>query len=468
MPTAPTPPIKDIVISSEDPELIEILKEIKQTLDIREGRLGDTNFRFIDYYELIELLAGDETITITVLPGAHSHPHNETTAKQGAGPEYYHLTLAEYGALGAIPAHNDTTGKQGGTAGEYYHLTATEYGNLHPPDIITEGNSSVEVVDTGTGQVDITIDGQVVGQWKSNGLSLLGTNANVLIGQNDLVQGTLFILGGTGGIGAGGGTIYIYNDAANDSNAENFGIEANGGNLRIGPNTDYNALKFDTAIDEWIFKHPIQFVDGQLITNIGTPIDLTINCGTDKTVKLTEGVWKDTNVGGAQLNPIPAFAPDLEKFLDEGGGDTGIYTLAFAVNESASGSFEIQHDYKEGTDISFHIHWQGIAAPSGTDFVKWELTYTIVRFDATIDASTVIVIETAIDTQYKNNTSVFPIISGSTGGNNGGPIQMGDQFLLTARRIAAAGDAYLGDALVLTAGLHYEVDTLGSRQIGVK
>jgi len=89
MPQAPTPPIKDIVITSDDPELIEILKEIKQTLDIREGRLGDTGFRFIDYYELIELLAGDETITITVLPGAHSHPHNDTTAKQGGTADEY-------------------------------------------------------------------------------------------------------------------------------------------------------------------------------------------------------------------------------------------------------------------------------------------------------------------------------------------------------------------------------------------
>ena len=29
-------------------------------------------------------------------------------------------------ALGAIPAHNSTTGKQGGTTGEYYHLTAAQ------------------------------------------------------------------------------------------------------------------------------------------------------------------------------------------------------------------------------------------------------------------------------------------------------------------------------------------------------
>jgi len=54
---AKTPPIKDIVISSKDPELITILKDIKLTIEIREGRLGDVIYRFIDYQELIEILA---------------------------------------------------------------------------------------------------------------------------------------------------------------------------------------------------------------------------------------------------------------------------------------------------------------------------------------------------------------------------------------------------------------------------
>lgn len=54
--SAPTPPIKDIVITSKDPELVTILKDIKLTLEIREGRLGDSAFRFIDYEELVAIL----------------------------------------------------------------------------------------------------------------------------------------------------------------------------------------------------------------------------------------------------------------------------------------------------------------------------------------------------------------------------------------------------------------------------
>jgi len=57
--SAPTPPIKDIVITSKDPELVTILKDIKLTIEIREGRLGDAvyQYRFIDYQELLEILA---------------------------------------------------------------------------------------------------------------------------------------------------------------------------------------------------------------------------------------------------------------------------------------------------------------------------------------------------------------------------------------------------------------------------
>jgi hypothetical protein len=34
----------------------------------------------------------------------------------------------------AVTAHNDTTGKQGGTSGEFYHLTSSAYNNLLSQD----------------------------------------------------------------------------------------------------------------------------------------------------------------------------------------------------------------------------------------------------------------------------------------------------------------------------------------------
>lgn len=197
--------------------------------------------------------------------------------------------------------------------------------------------------------------------------------------------------------------------------------------------------------------------------------DLVVDCGTEKTLKIEEGVWKDINLSSALLTGPTSGQPDTDSFVTEGGADTGIDTYAFAVGEKVHGVFEIQHDYKEGTDIYFHIHWQGIAAPTGTDNVNWQIDYTIASNEATLDAIRAVTTgDATFDTQYEFKTTEFGVINGQTGGNNGGPIAIGDQMLFTLTRIASVGDAYAGDALLATVGIHYQVDTMGSRQKTLK
>lgn len=178
--------------------------------------------------------------------------------------------------------------------------------------------------------------------------------------------------------------------------------------------------------------------------------------------------WKDINLGAALLSLPAATQPDEVQVVDEVGANTGIYTWGFDINELVSGVFEMQHDYYEGGDVVFHIHWGGNAAPTGTDYVKWQLTYSIIRDSNTINAPTTIYAETAYDTQYEWVRSDFTTITGSTGGIDGGNILIGDQFFFYLKRIAADGAAYGGDALVATLGLHYQVDALGSSQMGSK
>lgn len=150
------------------------------------------------------------------------------------------------------------------------------------------------------------------------------------------------------------------------------------------------------------------------------------------------------------LSKPAAGQPDEDEFKDSAGNDTGITTLAFAVGEHVSGSIEIPHDYEEGTDISFHVHWQGIAAPTGTDCVKWQCTYSLGVDDTALAAATVIATESGFDTQYAFARTDCPDIDGTS-------ITLGQQFLFDVERIAAVGDAYAGDALVATVGVHYRV-----------
>lgn len=172
-------------------------------------------------------------------------------------------------------------------------------------------------------------------------------------------------------------------------------------------------------------------------------------------------VWKDINLGAAQVLTPASSYPDVDEFVDEGGSDTGIETLAFAPGEMISGSFEIQHDYKKYSDFTFHVHYQIIAAPTGTDKVQWQLEYTIAQTGETLNAVTTITTEDDVDTQYQFYRADFASITG-TG------IDIGNQFFFRLTRISASGDEFGGDALIATVGLHYEVDTIGSRTINAK
>jgi len=205
-----------------------------------------------------------------------------------------------------------------------------------------------------------------------------------------------------------------------------------------------------------------KFLGPEVKTDTTTPTDLTITTGAAKTLMLATPVYKDINLGGAILSPAPGLAPGQDEYKDSTGADTGIATYAIAVGEAVDGSFELQHDYAEGTNLAFHVHWQGIAAPGGgTDNLQWQLTYTLARDGVALAAATQIVKEIAFTTQYAFARSDFAAIVGTN-------FKIGDQFLFRLERIAASSDEYGGEALLATCGVHYQVDTLGSRSILTK
>ena len=183
----------------------------------------------------------------------------------------------------------------------------------------------------------------------------------------------------------------------------------------------------------------------------------------DNTVVLATPVYKDINMAGYLMAKPASSAPGVDTFRSTGGVDTTIETYAFALNELVHGGFELQHDYKEGTDLVFHVHWQGIAAPAGgTDNVQWRLNYIVSRGGVTLAAAAAIDSpDTAIDTQYRCYRTDFAAIVGTT-------FKIGDQFMFTLTRVAATADDYAGDCLIETAGIHYQIDTLGSRAIASK
>ncbi len=318
------------------------------------------------------------------------------------------------------------------------------------------GNSNIRAVD-GTND-DLWIDAKGTGgvaiNWQagSNGLWVYSGNSN-----NNLISiipdagdGTTTIWNSPGNliITSAGGTVNFDNENITTTGIGTFGVAS------IGDGGTTNYLEVSATGDLTLF--------GSADTIDTIDHDLNIDCGSQKTLKLVEEVYKDINMAGYLLTKPASSAPGTVTFVDENGDDTTIETYGFAVGELVHGGFELQHDYAEGTNLVFHVHWQGIAAPSGTDNVQWRLTYIVMRDGTTLNpAVTIDSPDTSIDAQYESNKTDFAAIDG-TG------FLIEDQFIFTLTRVAATGDAYAGEALIATAGIHYEVDTLGSRQIATK
>jgi hypothetical protein len=144
---------------------------------------------------------------------------------------------------------------------------------------------------------------------------------------------------------------------------------------------------------------------------------------------------------------------------------TGIRAYAFlgtgVLVDELHGSIEILHDYLEASNIVPHIHW----CPTTTDVgnVKWQLEYIWINGAGTIGAATTISVTTAAGgTAWVAKRSDFSAISGAG-------MAIGSRFMFRVfRNPADAADTYAFDAAMLDFGLHYERDTLGSRQVTTK
>lgn len=165
-------------------------------------------------------------------------------------------------------------------------------------------------------------------------------------------------------------------------------------------------------------------------------------------------VWDDIILPPDRLG-LGASAPDrvtlignIQCYGFDGGGTI----------EQLFGSFEIPHDYKEGTTLRPHVH----CAPSSTDVgdIKWNIEFSLKnRNDVydTVSTISAIVTTNGIDREHlieEFETIVDPsLLIGAT-----------CEFRLY-RDPTDIEDTYNADALLLSVGIHYEVDGDGSRNV---
>jgi hypothetical protein len=151
-------------------------------------------------------------------------------------------------------------------------------------------------------------------------------------------------------------------------------------------------------------------------------------------------------------------APDIVPL----NGDNKCYGFdGSATAEYLYANIELPHSYKEGSDIEVHLHHARVSS-AATGNVKWFVDYTICPvIGAIVPMQSASVVK---EVPAQNNTDVVTlvIIPGE-----GRKISDVISFRIL-RNPTDVADTFNADILLLSFGIHYERDTVGSRQRYIK
>jgi len=227
------------------------------------------------------------------------------------------------------------------------------------------------------------------------------------------------------------------------------------GNLKLI--LDNRKIYFGTGDDASIYYDGTDF---NLKTDEVAASDLKITCGSAKTIELQNIVYEDIqfSISGGRV-PAANF-PTFSTFT------TNTKEYQFDVDDFLYlNANEYAHAFKNAASWSFHLHAATDAANSSgsSQYAKFTL---YVAYADTGDTWT----ETSVTAELEipDGTSALEAFF-LTLGTVSPSKNIGTQIKLTIERIAATGGTEYPDEIFLTqVGLHGEVNTLGSRQIGTK
>lgn len=203
-----------------------------------------------------------------------------------------------------------------------------------------------------------------------------------------------------------------------------------------------------------------------LATNTG---DLTINCGTEKTVRLEEPVWQDIDFPIIIRTTGPNI-PTLATVLGN------LTKPQWAVNDfNVCESQEIIHLWEEGSAIRWHIHMLTSVQDASDRYVNWSIEFNYANvfgpgdtYNSTMTWQGSNIVQTSGDFLIPANTPartmfVIPIYTWTyTGG------KIAAHVTARLQRIASTGTAPSANPFCGMLQMHVQCDTIGSRLVGTK
>jgi hypothetical protein len=197
--------------------------------------------------------------------------------------------------------------------------------------------------------------------------------------------------------------------------------------------------------------------------------DLEIDCGANKTIELLDVVYDDLRITPGSFDRPGVSDPDIVAY-NVGASGTNIYLWEFAKNDIASFTAQLPHSYKQGEDISVHVHWtpgsRGNEENGNT--VGWKLDYSWANInDVFVTVTTADLSDACNGTDHSHQMTPEVTISGTDK-------NISSMLLCNIKRTdTGTDDTWVGTAsgqlpLLLEIDFHYPIDTIGSREISAK
>ena len=328
------------------------------------------------------------------------------------------------------------------------------------------GNNNALVVEGDNDRVGIGISAPLVPLHLPDNTAIgFGNTANVTIDYDSILSVGMFdggnwLMNSTNQFQFGDNGTYIaqLNDGHLDLTAD-ISFDFNTGTVDI-PGDNQNLRLGATLTDLQLFSDGI---DG----NISTTGDLEVACGANKTIELQTVVWDDyvtpitkALFGGSSNDPT------LTKIGDDGAGSAGVWALLFSDGDEVLATVQIPHRWKEGTDIIPHIHFMTTTdvAPSDNFGIEFEYWWADIGEDfpanTTLETNDIPTgVNSAKQHQTANTTSSAISGSGHT---------ISSVLNIRIKRVVATGDNYAGGIYIHDFDIHYQVNTMGSRQELIK
>ena len=167
--------------------------------------------------------------------------------------------------------------------------------------------------------------------------------------------------------------------------------------------------------------------------------------------------WEDLRVPLTASAGAGVHNPTLAQFRDNGAGSTGVFSWSFSAVLEQELFFiaQLPHYYKQGTDLTPHVHWSPSDGAAGN--VVWGLEYTIRNpgisgaFPLT---QLITAVQAASGTAFQHQRMALPAISGVG-------ILISAVLICRIYR-SMTGNTYGSAAFGHEVDFHYAIDNIGS------